>query len=279
MKRLLITGGSGDLGWPLARLAARYRETISTYFKNPTVGGGKAVRLDLRDREATLALVKDVQPHAIIHAATSDRSEDMVATIRAAALHISEAAQKAGCRLIALSTDMIFDGTQAPYAEETPPTPISPYGQVKAENERLFLKSHNNCLVVRTSLIYDLKPTNRQISWMLEKIKAGQPVGLFTDEIRQPIWAWNLAEALLELVDSPIQGILNVAGGRAMSRWEYGCALLRAMGYNPEKVARPVRAATVAPNRPPDCTLRLDKAREVLQTQLLTVEEAIKLAG
>ncbi len=59
-----------------------------------------------------------------------------------------------------------------------PPTPVSPYGQVKAENEKLFVGTPN-CLVVRTSLIYDLNPNNRQISWMLRKIKVGEPVPLF----------------------------------------------------------------------------------------------------
>jgi dTDP-4-dehydrorhamnose reductase len=277
MKRLLITGGSGELGAPLSELAARAWTTTSTYFRNPSVGGGQAVRLDLRDREATLALVKDRRPDAIIHTAVSDRSENMVAANRAAARHIGAAARQIGCRLIALSTDMVFDGRHPPYAEEAPPTPLGPYGQVKAENERLFADIPG-CLTVRTSLIYDTKPGNRQIGWMLKKIEAQEPVPLFTDEIRQPIWVWNLAEALLELAEGTAEGIVNVAGGQATSRWEYGCALLSALGFDPEETARPVLAAEVAPNRPRDCTLRLDKARSLLKTPLLTVNEALRRA-
>ncbi len=278
MKRLLITGASGDLGRPLSALAAQRWETTGTYFSRAYIGGGNAVRLDLRDRSAVLALVRELRPAVIIHAAASDRSEDMVTTNLAAARHLAEAAQTVGCRLIALSTDMVFDGRNPPYREEDPPTPLSPYGEVKAANEQMFQALGGDCLVVRTSLIYDLTPENRQVRWMQEAIASGQRVTLFTDEIRQPIWAWNLAEILLELAESEQRGLLNVAGPQAMSRWEYGCALLRALGYSPDEVAVAVRAADVAPQRPRDLTLCLDRARAILKTPLLPLDEALRLA-
>jgi dTDP-4-dehydrorhamnose reductase len=277
MKRLLITGASGDLGRPLSALATRSWETVGTFFRHANIGGGTAVQLDLRNRQAVLDLVEQVKPTAIIHAGTSDRSEDMAAANRAAAHNISEAAQRAKCRLIALSTDLIFDGKHPPYDEQAPPTPISPYGQVKAENERTFLNTPD-CLIVRTSLIYDLARTNRQVSWMLEKIEARETVPLFTDEIRQPIWAWNLAEALLELATNELSGILHVAGPQPLSRYEYGSRLLHALGYDPIQVVRPVRAADMMPERPRDCTLSLEKAFACLRTPLLPVDEALRRA-
>lgn len=278
MKRLLITGASGDLGRPLSTLAAQRWQTTGTYFSRARIGGGNAVRLDLRERSAVLTLVEDLRPDVIIHAAASDRSEDMVTTNLAASRHIAEAAQAIGCRLIALSTDMVFDGRNPPYREEDPPTPLSPYGKVKAANEQFFRARGGNCLIVRTSLIYDLAPENRQVRWMQETIASGQRVKLFVDEIRQPIWAWNLAEILLELAESDQKGLLNVAGPQAMSRWEYGCTLLRALGYSPHEVAIAVRAADVAPQRPRDLTLCLDKARAILKTPLLPLDEALQLA-
>ncbi len=278
MKRLLITGASGDLGRPLSALAAQRWETTGTYFSRAHIGGGNAIRLDLRDRSAVLALVRKLRPAVIIHAAASDRSEDMVTTNLAAARHLAEAAQTVGCRLIALSTDMVFDGRNPPYREEDPPTPLSPYGEVKAANEQLFQTLGGDCLVVRTSLIYDLTPENRQVRWMQEAIASGQRVTLFTDEIRQPIWAWNLAEILLELAENEQRGLLNVAGPQAMSRWEYGCALLRALGYSPDEVAVAVRAADIAPQRPRDLTLCLDRARAILKTPLLPLDKALRLA-
>lgn len=278
MTRYLITGASGNLGRPLSRLAAALADTTSTYYHNPTIGGGNAIQIDLRDSAAVMSLVSDLKPSAIIHAAGSERSSDMTNTNSAGADNICRAAQRVGARLIALSTDLVFDGSTPPYSEEALPTPLSPYGCIKAENERLFTTHHDNCLVVRTSILYDLDPQNHQTQWLRQKIDSRQSIPLFVDEIRQPIWVWNLAEILLELVDVSAAGILNVAGPQSLSRWDYGRSLLRALGYDPDTVAQPVAAAQVAPGRPRDCTLILDRARSVIQTPLLDLEQALTLA-
>lgn len=276
MRRVLITGASGDLGRPLSALASQDWDVTATYYSRRQVGGGTPVGIDLRNRAAVLDLIRSVRPDVIIHAAGSERSTDMVTTIAAAARNILQAAVISGSRLIALSTDMVYDGTQAPYAEDDPPTPASTYGMVKAQTEQMFLHSGVDCLVVRTSLIYDLDPANRQVAWMHETIKQGKPVTLFTDEVRQPIWAWNLAEALLELATAATVGLLNVAGPVPLTRWEFGCALLRATGYNPVEVAVPVQAVVVAPGRPRNCTLRLERARTTLRTRLLPLDEVLR---
>lgn len=277
MKRLLITGASGNLGKPLSALAAAAADTTSIYYHHPSVGGGSAIQLDLRDTQEVSSVISDLKPEVIIHAAASERSIDMVETNRLAALNISRAAQDIGSRLIALSTDLVFDGTAPPYDEEAPPTPLSPYGRVKAENEQHFVTYHN-CLVVRTSLIYDLHPSNHQVRWLQAMLGRKEQIPLFVDEIRQPIWVWNLATILLELADSSMRGILNVAGPQSLNRWEYGCTLLSAMGHEPNSVAHPVYASQVAPQRPRDCTLNLTKARSILQAPLLDLEKALGLA-
>jgi dTDP-4-dehydrorhamnose reductase len=226
-----------------------------------------------------LRAIRSLHPDAIIHAAGSDRTPNMEESNRAAAANIADAARQVGARLLALSTDMVFDGRHPPYDEQTPPSPISAYGEVKAENERRFLDSVEDCLVVRTSLIYDFDSSNRQASWMEHAIAAGRKVTLFVDEIRNPVWAGNLADALLELVEPSVKGLLHVAGPRPMSRFEYGSALLTALGYNPQSVVEAACAAKVIPERPRDLTLVLDKARSYLSTPLLDIHEAVTQAS
>jgi dTDP-4-dehydrorhamnose reductase len=272
--KLLITGGSGNLGRPLSTLASQAWDTTAVYFRNPRIGGGNTAQIDLCDRDATLALVRKLKPTVIIHTAASDQSEDMAATNQAAAQNILEAAQAVNARLLAMSTDMIFDGTQPPYDEYAPPSPLSPYGLVKAQNEKLF-QTYARSLIVRTSLIYDFDSSNRQVAWMEDKIDRGEQVGLFVDEIRQPIWVWNLAEVLLELARLDVGGILNVAGPVPLDRWHYGTTLLRALGYDPAQVAIPVSAAEIAPGRPQNCTLKLGRALDVLTTSLLDMPSAL----
>jgi dTDP-4-dehydrorhamnose reductase len=274
MIRLLITGASGNVGGPLSRLAADTCDLTGTYFSRPATGGGRAVRLDIRDRGAVLALVRDLRPDVIVHAAASDQSEAMAETNRVAAEHITEAAAAVDARLIALSTDLVFDGTSPPYREADPPTPVTPYGRVKAQNESTFL-AYPRALVVRTSLVYDFDRENRQVGWMLNAVERGEPVRLFADEYRCAIWVWNLAEALLEAAALDVTGILHIAGPEAITRLTLGEALLRAAGYDPAGVVTPVRAAEVAPHRPRRPELRIDRARQVLKTPLLDLDAAL----
>jgi dTDP-4-dehydrorhamnose reductase len=276
MKRLLITGASGNLGRVLSRQAEMSWQVWSTYCTNPHIGGGTACRLDLRSRDETLDLVNAVMPDVIIHTAGSDRSPDMENASRQGALHIRSAAAEVGSRLLALSTDLVFDGTRAPYREQDPPNPTSPYARVKAENER-YLIEYDRALVVRTSLIYDSDQQNNQLRWMQTVIGEGKRVPLFTDEIRQPISAQDLSRALLELADGTQSGILNVAGPERLSRWEYGSLLLELLGYEPGRVASKVLAADVAPDRPRDCSLDLSAAARLLSTRIRPVREALGL--
>lgn len=278
MRRLLVTGGSGDLGRVVSTRAAATWETYTTYFTNPAIGGGQPAQVDLRDRTAVVRQFQEIGPDVIIHCAASDRSEDMEATNRSTATHVAEGAERVGARLIAISTDMIFDGRNPPYREDSRPTPLSSYGRVKAENEARVLETHSNSLIVRTSLIFDFNASNRQTSWMLSRITQGQPITLFVDEIRQPIWAWNLADVLLELAEHPALGILQVAGPKPVSRYDYGCMLLRALGYQPEGHVVKEAAASIMPDRPRDLTMDLSRAMAILSTPLLSLDEALESA-
>jgi dTDP-4-dehydrorhamnose reductase len=277
MKRLLVTGASGNLGRVLSGIAVNDFEVWSAYRTNPNVGGGQPVSLDLCDEAAVVKLVDSVRPDIIIHAAASERTQDMEHTNRLAALHILAAASRTNARLIALSTDLVFDGKCPLYKELHPPTPVSAYGRVKAENEQRF-SAYDRALVVRTSLIYDRDPANYQSQWMREIRARGEQVPLFTDEIRQPILAADLARALIELAQGPLTGILNVAGPQRLTRWDFGSALLELMGYAPETAARKVLAAEVAPGRPRDCSLDLTKAQHHVTTRIAPLRDALGLA-
>lgn len=274
MNRLLITGASGDLGAPLVRAAARAWKVTALCLAHPErVPAGRVVQADLRDPDAAWRVIDETRPAVVVHAAVSERSGD-VRSIERAAESVAAAAARAGCRLIFISTDMIFDGLNPPYAEDAPPSPISAYGRAKASAEAIVRARVRNCAIVRTSLIYDFTPANRQLSWMLEKIASDAPIPLFADEIRQPIWAHNLAEALLELATLPYVGALHIAGPERLSRWDYGRALLSAMGLLDRARVQRVLAAEVAPGRPPDLSLDLSRARSLLKTRLLSIDEA-----
>jgi dTDP-4-dehydrorhamnose reductase len=272
MKKLLITGASGDLGGPLSELAARHTDVVGTYHMNSHTGGGRAEQLDLRDPDAVRRLIEHFQPDVILHTAISDRAPS--SSIPIAARNLVDAVHGLDIRLIALSTDMVFDGTAPPYSEYALPTPLSDYGRAKVQSEAIYRESGANFVIIRTSLIYDFTENNRQISWMLERIREGKRVPLFVDEFRSPVHVWNLGAALLELSASNFTGTLNIAGPEALSRHEYGVHLLTALGCDVHAHVEQVKASEIAPHRPRNLSLDISLAQSVLTTRLLSVGDA-----
>ncbi|CAG0994246.1 dTDP-4-dehydrorhamnose reductase [Anaerolineae bacterium] len=268
MKRILVTGGSGDLGRVLCRRAGALGwEVAAAYLTHANrIIAGVPIQVDLTDRDALNEVIDQVRPDVVFHTAVPPiTTPNLRQAILTAAYNLSRLCPKT-TRLIFLSSDMVFDGTRPPYKDDDPPSPLSVYGQAKAEMEMIGDQ------VVRTSLIYDFQAGNKQVDWMLEKINRGETVKLYADEYRCPIWVETLAEALIELSESMFKGILNIASPEPMTRLELGWKILEAMGKDPEVHIEAISAATTG--RPADLTLDVGKAQLLLKTKLLSVDEA-----
>ena len=281
--RILITGGSGYLGRHLAARARERWEVAATYFHHPhplAMPRVTARRLDVRDAEAVRALVKAVAPAVIVHtAAINPGAEGDATRVNVhGTRHVAQAAATVGARLVHLSTDVVFDGERAPYREANPPHPITAYGRSKAQAEDAVRRAGAQALIVRTSLIYGRAAEgpgqDRQTRWVLSSLRAGEPLRLFTDEVRCPIWIETLVAALLEVADAPETGVLHIAGAQALSRYEFGVRIARFHGVDPTPIT-PASSRASGLHRPLDCTLDISRAQARLTTPLLGVDEAL----
>ncbi len=263
MRRLLVTGGSGYLGRRLARLAALRGWQVTSVYRTTPPLHGDPLRLDLLNGAAVCATITDLQPNAIIHAACSNRDVANIAAIVPAARHLAEAAQALGARLVHVSTDMVFDGEHAPYADDTALSPLTEYGVAKAEAEGVVQAACPGAAIGRPSLIWSLDPLDRQTGWLVDGMHKGERVTLFTDEVRCPVHMDDLAAALLALAERPeIAGPLNLGGTQALNRWEFGLKLLAALGLARGSNVRPGTVAGSGLRRPRDLTLYTERVSQ-----------------
>ena len=202
--------------------------------------------------------------------------------------HVARAAAAVGARLIHISTDVLFDGEKGNYSEEDPPSPITPYGRSKALAEEAVRASGAEAVILRTSLIYgpaaeisdatspDIRwrHWDRQTRWIVGDLKSGEPVHLFTDECRCPVWVRSLASALVELAGRTYRGILHVGGAQALSRYAFGLRLARFHGVDPEGIT-PALSRESGLVRPLDCTLDCSRA-QMLRTPLPGVDTILR---
>lgn len=268
---LLITGGTGYLGAELVRQAVQqgWRVVATSHSQSPPALPAVVWQpLDLRDVAAVQSLIGQVQPAAIIHTAFRQYDPDLWAVTAQGAGAVAQAAQQFNARLIHMSSDVIFDGEKpTAYTEADPPTPISAYGEAKAAAEQLVQVAHPRAVLVRTSLIYGFAPMDRHTRFILDVADGVQQAALFRDELRCPVFVGDLAAALLELIPLAWSGIINLAGGAVLSRYEFGRLLAAHYGRNPDNITGglttdyPVR-------RPRNCALDLTLAHSLLQTPL-----------
>lgn len=273
---VLVTGANGYLGGALLRYLAANRpdwDVHATFFSIPPAPGTPfAHALDLRDPNSVETVMSTVQPDLIFHAAALNAGDpqEMYETNARGSAYLARAAARQAARLVHVSSDVIFDGEGGNYSEEDDPHPITPYARSKADAERGVLDSGANAVVVRTSLIYGFRPLDPRTRSILR----GEMVHLFVDEWRCPIWVNTLSAALVELAELDLRGVLHVAGAQALNRYDFGMKLMGALEGDTARLV-PVESRASGLIRPRNCTLNTSRARSMLTTPLLGVDEAL----
>jgi dTDP-4-dehydrorhamnose reductase len=257
MQRLLVTGGCGYLGRELvARAAAQGWAVRATWFERPPPEGGDWVRVDVRDEAAFAEAVDGVD--AVVHTAYRQGEREWDINVVGSAAVARAAAR---CRLVHLSTDLVFSGEHGGYREEDEPAPVNSYGRSKAEAERRVAAAHPAATIVRTSLIYGGAEPGPQERLARENRR------FFVDELRSPVQVGDLAEAILELLPLDVPGPLHLGGADDVSRFDFAMLL----GADPGKL-EPTRTTAA---RAPNVTLDSSRARGLLSTRLRGVREVL----
>jgi len=177
----------------------------------------------------------------------------------------------AGARLVALSTDYVFDGERGPYSEEDPPNPRSVYARSKRAGEEAALLLAPDCAVARVAVVYSGRRGAKRTfaATASEQLLAGKEVRAFQDQVISPTLADNAAEMIVGVWRSGQRGIWHCAGASIVSRVEFCRALARKLGAD-ESLVRPVpMAALKLPAfRPAHCGLDVTRIRRLLGAQV-----------
>jgi len=258
--RVLVVGGAGLLGQYVLREARRRgHEVIGTCRgAAPATLAGPWVGIDLRDGAALRQAVRDAAPDLVVNAAAltdvdgcEARPEEARAVNAVAPGILAEAAGDANADFVHASTDYIFDG-EGPATEDTEPRPLSAYGRTKREGEVLVRKAYPASLILRLSAVFGwnrVSPKANSVTWILQKVEAGQEVPLFTDQRVTPTYAGTAAGVALDLWAAKARGTFHVACRDCLSRVEMGHAVVEAFGIPGARLV-PVAMASVALKAP-----------------------------
>ena len=179
---LLLTGASGFLG----RHFLRWNETLSPAEALPVVPIYKTTllatgnKVDLSSEAEVNALFASVPIDGIIHLAAESRTgvcQRNPELARAGNVeptrNLLAAAERHNAWFCYVSTDMVFNGKQAPYDVEDTPSPVNEYGVSKIAAETLVREYDGPWCIVRPALIYGetIESRGSSLSWTLDVLR------------------------------------------------------------------------------------------------------------
>ena len=240
MKRLLITGASGFLGWNIAQKAKAEWTVIGTHHSHSAnIPGITPVKIDLTKFNDLKTLFREKKPAAVIHTAALSEpnfcQENQNTSYRInteAAINLAGFCCDLDIPCLFTSTDLVFDGLNPPYSEEDKPSPLNVYGEHKLLAEIGMKNRCASVVICRMPLMFGSSgaPESSFLQPLLRRMRSGAAVNLFVDEFRTPLSGKNAAEGLIIALEK-LPDVVHFGGVERISRYEFGKLAMEVFNY------------------------------------------------
>jgi dTDP-4-dehydrorhamnose reductase len=283
--RVFVTGAAGFVGSNLVHVFAE-RHGAEVVAPSHDV-------VDLTDSPLVHRCVAATRPDAIVHAAIWN-DPTMLATDRrrawkeyvGATRSIVDAANDVSARVLLISTDWVFDGTQGPAAESEPPSPINPYGFLKAASELVVTQRAERGTVARIAGVQGVhraRPHTPRaqdagfgylVASLVDALRAGERFTVWDGDalnrFATPTLATDAGELVWRALERDVDGVLHCCGGEHADRVGLARRAVTAFDLDPEllEVGPPPPEAIAGGAIPRDTRLDASATAERLAVEL-----------
>ena len=199
MLNILVTGSKGQLGSEITELSVDYKNNYFFTDKD---------ELDISNEKEIKNFIEINNIDTIINCAAYtavDKAEDDAENAdkinHLAVKYLAQIAKEKNIKLIHVSTDYVFDGTNhKPYSESDSTNPNGVYGKTKLTGEKAMQEINpNHSIIIRTSWVYSSYGANF-VKTMLLLGKERESLGVIFDQLGTPTYARDLATTILEII-------------------------------------------------------------------------------
>jgi dTDP-4-dehydrorhamnose reductase len=285
--RVAVTGANGLLGGEaVARLRGRH-EVLGLSrgpcrLAEPPADWADA---DLGEGRSVERALLDFRPQAVLHAGAftdvdgCERDPEGAWRVNVeGTAQVARACRALGARLVAVSTDYVFDGEAGPCGEEDVPNPRGAYARTKRCGEEAALLLAAGAAVARVAVVYSGKPGAKATfaTQVVEKLSRGEPVKAFSDQrVSTTLAAPGAARCLELLLETGYAGVLHVSDATVVDRVEFARRVARRFGLEGEIIPVKTAEAKLPAPRPLDGGLKVARAAALLRNRPLDLDEAL----
>jgi len=232
--RILVTGAAGRLGGRLVQVLNERKHQVT----GMDVVGDNVQKIDVSDFESACDFITGLRPDIVLHpAAWTDvdgcarEPEKAIIVNGFGTQHVALAAAAVGSAILYVSSNEVFDGTaKRPYREYDTTNPINPYGYSKWVGERAILNINPKHYIVRTSWLFAHGGKNF-IQSILAAAKDGKPLRVVANEVANPTYNDDLADAIADLIETGRFGLYHLVNEGACSRHTFARYALDKAGF------------------------------------------------
>lgn len=217
--KVLVTGANGQLGRDVVLLLEKEGHSVLACDRD---------QMDITNQAQCNDVISSYHPEAVIHCAAytavdvAETDIDGAYKVNAVGTrNVAVAAERAGAKLIYISTDYVFDGnSSSSYQEYDDTNPQSVYGKSKRAGELLVQSLSSKWFVVRTSWVYGLYGNNF-VKTMLKLGQEKPKLQVVHDQIGSPTYTVDLARFLVKLIQTEMYGVYHASNSGTCTWYEF----------------------------------------------------------
>ena len=248
--RVFVTGAKGQLG-----------RALQAQFVDGTVFPADLPECDITDRACVAQAIGQFEPDVVIHAAAMTDvdgcARDPDAAYRVNALgtqNVALACQSAGCPMLYISTNEVFDGRKTePYLEFDAANPINAYGRSKLAGETVVRDLLTRFYIVRTAWLYG-QEGNHFVRKIIRRADEQGRLRVVADEVGSPTYAQDVASGVWRLVQTGAFGVYHFVNDGVASRYDLARQIMQLCGRGHVPVEPITLAEFTRPSTPPPYT-------------------------